>query len=321
MKKGIKRQLILTMTVLVSSGLFAGCAKERQQDQEAYRIYGISCMDEGNYEEAVQAFQMALNQSRGHVGAEEIDICYYKAQAQFEQCLCEDAITTYTAVIDYKGYGEAYFLRGCAYMKMGQPDLASSDFSAAVDKNPSDYELYMRIYDVLSGNGREAEADVYLDHALEIRGDRASDKKMKGRIYMLQGDYDNAILLLKDAVAKGDLEANFYLGEAYTLYGDSEMAEASYQAYVNSDIVDCEGLYGMGVRRMEKGDYLGAVTYLTQAYEMEEVTNRQQLMRSLMIAYEYAGDFASAADLMEEYVKLYPSDEAAVREHVFLMTR
>ena len=45
----------------------------------------------GNYEDAIKAFQNALNQSLRKVGEKEIDICFYKAQAQYLSGAKDDA--------------------------------------------------------------------------------------------------------------------------------------------------------------------------------------------------------------------------------------
>ena len=51
----------------------------------------------------------------------------------------------------------------------------------------------------------------YLNKALAIKGDEGQDKMQKGRIYALQGDYDNAVSNLSAAIEAGVNKANFYL--------------------------------------------------------------------------------------------------------------
>ena len=54
---------------------------------------------------------------------------------------------------------------------------------------------------------------------------------------------------------------------------------------------------------------------------MDNVTNQQELLSNQIIAYEYSGDFTSAWDVVQQYVSLYPDDEAAQREYIFLKNR
>ena len=47
------------------SGLsLAACGSKDTTEQDAYRQYGINCLESGNYEDAIKAFQNALNQAQ-----------------------------------------------------------------------------------------------------------------------------------------------------------------------------------------------------------------------------------------------------------------
>ena len=75
---------IKTTALFAAAFLLSGCAqsKERLEKEEAYRTIGINAMEEGNYEAAMEAFNSALVQAN-EIGPNEIDICFYKAAAQF----------------------------------------------------------------------------------------------------------------------------------------------------------------------------------------------------------------------------------------------
>ena len=104
---------------------FSGCQSENQKNQDAYRKIGINSMAEGDYDKAVKSFQKALDTSLGKIGAEEIDICYYKAAAQFAKKDYDGAIETYTSLIDYdKENANAYYLRGSVYLDTDKKDKA-----------------------------------------------------------------------------------------------------------------------------------------------------------------------------------------------------
>lgn len=104
--------MALTLTVLLTAGMLTGCGSgDKEKDKDAYRQYGINCIENGSYDDAVDAFQKALDQSVGSVGAEELDICYYKAKAQYLSGDVDGAIDTYTAIIDYNKDSDAYYLR------------------------------------------------------------------------------------------------------------------------------------------------------------------------------------------------------------------
>ena len=76
-----------------------------------------------------------------------------------------------------------------------------------------------------------------------------------------------------------------------------------------------------GMQLIETLDYQGALTYFQSAMEMENISNKQELMRAMIVAYEKSGDFASAKSMMADYAEAYPDDAAAQRENIFLQTR
>ena len=79
-----RRTWHIALLACAAACMLSGCGqKTNTTDQEAYRQYGINCIESGDYQSAVDAFQKALDQSHGKVTAAEIDICYYKAEAQF----------------------------------------------------------------------------------------------------------------------------------------------------------------------------------------------------------------------------------------------
>ncbi len=105
--------------------LLASCGNKVNTDQLAFRTYGINCMNEGRYEEAVQAFQGALDCANGNITDVEIDICLYKAKALFFAGRNEDALEVYNAILDYDNdIPVAYYQRGCLFLVTGNHDWA-----------------------------------------------------------------------------------------------------------------------------------------------------------------------------------------------------
>lgn len=315
-----KRKSLCALLLLSAATLFAGCASKQAslEKEEAYRKIGINAMESENYAAAIEAFTNALEQA-GDVGANEVDICYYKAAAQFAAGSLTDAVETYETLLEYdKENSDAYFLRGCVYLNMKESDLAQEDFTKAV-KHADNHEVYLAIYNSLSGAGYEAEGRKYLEQALEKKpGKKAKNYTVKGRIYFLEGNYSEAVENLATAVEKGDVEANLYLAQAYEAQGDSVNADACINAYIEvypDSSVACNQL---GCKALEAGEYETAIAHFEEGLALEEVTNEQELRSNLIATYEYSGNFERAEEYMKEYIKDYPGDEAAVREYRFL---
>ena len=278
-------------------------------------------MENGKYEEALEEFQGALDLSLGKVGETEMDICFYKAEAQYMLGDVEGAMATYTAIIDFNESAKAYFLRGNFYYSLGEEEKALNDYTAALEQEKKDYELYMGVYESLIAHGKEKEAQDCLNQALEISGNSSHDKMQKGRINYFLGEHQTALALLEEAAKGKEKQAYYYLAEIYSLMGDEASAKSNMDAYMESGIADSYSLYTIANDELAKGNYDMAVECLTAALNLEKVPNKQIVMKTLVIAYEQNKDFASAKALMAEYMKAYPDDEEAKRENTFLETR
>ena len=317
--RGKKIKCLLILGVLMLS-LCTGC-NEREASQLTYRQKGISLMENGKYEEALVEFQNALDMSLGDIGEEEIDICFYKAEAQYELGDVESAMKTYTSILEVEENAKAYFLRGNLYYSLGNEENALSDYAAAVEHAPKEYELYIGVYEALTAHGKDKEAQEYLNQALEIKGNSAYDKMQKGRIQFLLGESDTAIALLEEAIKGKETEGYFYLAEIQEALGNTQAAEENITAYIESGKVDSYNLFEVANSQLGKGNYAMAIQCLNQALALETVPNKQMILKTLIIAHEQNRDFGTAKELMAEYIEAYPDDEEAMREYTFLETR
>ena len=65
----MRKRIISVMLAAVLALSLGACGRKDAKEQDAYRQYGINCLEIGKYDEAIQAFQNALDQSLGKVGA------------------------------------------------------------------------------------------------------------------------------------------------------------------------------------------------------------------------------------------------------------
>lgn len=317
-----KRMRAFVAATVLAAVFMSGCTDERLEDELAYRRVGISSMQSGDYEGAIAAFNGALSCCVGEIGETEIDICYYKAAAQYASGDTEGALGTYNALIDYdKKDANAYYLRGCLLLENGETAKAQEDFANAVRYNSGDYELYIHIYENLSAYNLQAEGEEYLNKAFDIKGDGAENLAYRGKLYFLLGQNENALKELTAALEKKNVEANLTIAQVYEALGDSETAEMYYKTYVESGTADSEAMNALAEIEMRKLNYTGALDYIDQGLAMEQVSNRRELMQNQIICMEYSGDFGGAWTVIQEYVKLYPEDTEAEREYIFLKNR
>ncbi|MCD8110555.1 MAG: tetratricopeptide repeat protein [Clostridiales bacterium] len=319
MKK--RMALFLMAGMLFLAPLLSGCQSAADEKMQEYKVLGISQMEAGDYESAVNSFQKALDQSAGSIGAEELDICYYKALALYKSGDTEGAIEAYTALVEYDSKNwEVYYLRGNVYLQEGQTEEALADYAQAVSLNGNDMELCAHIYENLVHVGMEESGQEYLTILLSTDPSDAEEYYYLGDVYYLTGDYENAKTNLLQAQELGYDKALLLLGRIYAAEGDDEGAKAAFESYMEMYPDDAEALNELGEIALEAGEYENAVTYLEAALEASDAGANEAVLKNLIIAYEYTYDFQSACDMAEEYLSRY-SDEEIEREYEFLQTR
>lgn len=317
-----KLAIAVTAVSLLGTLCLTGCAGEREENELAYRQIGLNCMESGDYTGAVAAFDSALSQCLGTIGETEIDICYYKAASQYASGDVDGALETYDALIAYdEKDANAYYTRGCLRLQRGEGELAFEDFSNAVAYNSEDYELYINIYKNLAAYHLNEQGEEYLNRAFSIKGDSAENLAYRGELYLLLGEYENAITELNAALEKGSTEANLVLAQTFEAQGDVTTAETYYRAYVDSGAADSKTMNALAEIAMAKFDYVSALNYINQGLAMEQVTNKRELMQNQIICLEYTADFIGAWQVVQEYVMLYPNDTDVQREYIFLKNR
>lgn len=313
---------IIGMIAMLSAAGCGGRSRESLENELAYRQLGINKMNEGDYEGAVEMFQNALDQSLAVIEDLEIDICYYKAVAQYKSGDTEGALETYTALINYdKKNSDAMYLRGTLYLQEGDSENALKDYEGALEQDTRNIALYNKIAENLNGAGLTEDAGEFLNQALAVEEKDAVDYREKGYTCYLLGQYDSARTYLDKAISLEDTEAVFYLAKVSEAQGDTEAANQLYETYVESHSDDTETLNALGLARLSEGSYDQALTFFQKALEQESPVNEQELRRNEIIALEYLQDFAQAREKMTEYLADYPDDEAAAREYEFLQSR
>lgn len=306
--------------VMILSLLMSACGSSGSEKMAEYKELGITQMESGDYESAVQSFQKALDQSLGSIGAEELDICYYKALALYKSGDADGAIEAYTALIDYDSKNwEVYYLRGNVYLAEGQEEEALADYAQAASLH-DDAELFVNIYENLADAGLAESGQTYMEKVLSITPSDAEEYYFVGDMYYLIGDYENTKTNLLAAQEAGYDKALLLLGVICANEGDSASAQTYFSAYMEKYPEDAQALNELGESALEAADYEDAVTYLECALEAGDTDMEMIILKNLIIAYEYSGDFESAYDIAKQFLASY-SDEEIEREYIFLETR
>lgn len=297
-------------------------AEENGEDERLlYRGMGMAYLGKTDYETAIAYLETALRLGNGRVENLDFDINYYLATAYYKNGQMEEAVGVYDAILGLRPEEtNAYYLRGCVKLTEGDFEGAQTDFDTAVTLDPKNYDQMIRIYMVLEEYGYKEAGQVYLQNAMTENEKSISDYDM-GRICYYMEDYENARNFLERLKTATDYGAALYLGRTYEALGDYNYAASIYAGYVDYDQTKAEIYNQLGLCRMQMGEYETALLAFQTAMNIENNGMMQTLKFNEIIAYEYMGEYKTAAALMNSYLRSYPDDETAKREYEFLQTR
>ena len=91
--------LLLAMCFCMSG---CGTVADTSEQQQLLKQEGMELQAGGDYSGAIAKYEEALRLSNMEVGAEEVDLAYYKASAQYRSGDLAGAIDTYSAVLAVK---------------------------------------------------------------------------------------------------------------------------------------------------------------------------------------------------------------------------
>ena len=301
--------------------LFAAAQENGEDTRQLYRGMGIAFMGKTDYASAITYLEAALKLSNGRVEDMDFDINYYLATAYYKNGRAQDAVKAYDAILALRPKEKnAFYLRG--YVKLSQNDFegAKKDFDAAVALDGRDYDQMLRIYTALEEYGYKDTGMVYLQSAMAENEKSISDYDM-GRMCYYMGDYENARDYLPSLDTTKEYGAALYLGRTYEALGDYNYASGIYAGYTENDQSKAEIYNQLGLCRMRMKEYTQALEAFQAGMNIEDNGMMQTLKFNEIVAYEYMGDYKTAAALMNSYLRSYPDDETAKREYEFLQTR
>lgn len=141
-----------------------------------------------------------------------------------------------------------------------------------------------------------------------------------------EGQYKEAAEEFEKAVEKEQSKADSYRGLGIALWETKDYAGAK-EAFENALKEGSERngtiCHFLGTCELKEENYKEAIAYFEEGVKDEKVSDevRQEMRFNCIAAYEKLGEMETARSLLEEYVKDYPEDEAAVKDAQFWETR
>ena len=348
--RGWKKKSICLALALLTSALVTGCGTKTEKVKEAMKLIGdmdyqgalgalgeaadnkedrrlvardmgIAYLGQANYEEAEKCFLEALSCSNGLLENVDYDLNFYLASAYVGEGKYEEAKAVYTSILALKPQEEdAYYLRGGVELQLDQFNEAKADFDKVVSMDPKNYDRLFSIYEQFAHFGYKAAGQEYLQTALD-NGEKTLSSFDKGRLYYFMENYQKAYVELEDAKTDETAESSLYLGKAYEATGDYNYACNVYRSYLDKHGDSAEMYNQLGICEMKRGNYDVALSAFQSGLDLDDKEMHQVLSFNEIAAYEFLGNFQKSEELMQAYLRLYPTDEEALREQIFLATR
>lgn len=314
-------ELKLYDDAMVSFNKALELVKRDKDKQLVYRAMGISLLYQGQYTQAIEVFDKALDGKENRFSPVETDILYYKAETQDKAGQYVEAVLTYTQIVEQEKSADAYMLRGMAYVKVGDNTSAEADLRTAIKKDKKNYEIYLALYQALINQKKSSEAADILNEALTLGGSKSSDLVNQGDIYIKLGDYPSAEEKLRKALDKGENRANLGFADLYMAQGKYSEAVPYFEAYLAEVTNDAEAYNKYGSCLMEMGDYAKAEAVFTQGVALNNRLLDRTISKNQIGAAEHAGNWEKALEYINVYLQKYADDEEALREKTFIQTR
>lgn len=286
------------------------------------RAQGILYYKMGKYTEAIDSFNKCLDKIGNYVTELEYDVLMYKADSELSADLPEDAVNTYTILIQTQGNDSGfYFWRAKSYIALGDEAGAVNDFEDYISCI-GDYESYIQVYYELKNSGYDESAENILNKALNLSDSKVSDYKYRGMIYYILGDYNKAITeYQKIPESDKNSEICIYEGIAFEALGDLDNASDFYETAVEKGGGDSALFYEIAVCNMNLGHYDDAIYYIARGIETGDTEYQEKLMYLEIICYEYLHKYSSAIESVASYIEKFGTSEELEHEMAFLRSR
>ena len=181
------------------------------------------------------------------------------------------------------------------------------------------YELILQIAQTLEKYGGKSIGEGYLAGVSSM--ENGIDPVLKGKILYFLDDYEGALRQLSDHAGTNEAAA-LIVCRCYIALDDAESARSVIDSFGSKADSSPELLGLLGWILMKQENYSEAIEVYERAVNAAKGTPElQNMLFNRVVAYEKAGDFSKAAELLSDYLNQYSGDEEAKREMRFLKTR
>ncbi len=342
-EKVMKRKIGLVMLFICSSLLMAGCSSEKKQynkgvelaqegkysqaaealekaiaenkDRAEYYIsYGMILNNMGEYQKAIEQFEMAYQDTENSIANKNNKQIYYgEAIAyfnllQYEKSLkcCEEALKLEEPVsLD----SDILCSQGAVLEVLGQQEEALQIYEKAIKKDEENWQAYLKKADLKLKLGEQEEVIELYQKVFQSAEKEKYEAGFKlVELYQEAGEEDTSQQILNEMIKK-ESKDSFILcqqGRAYQHKGDSEKAFEYFNKALEKKYNEAN--YYLGMYAMEQEEYANAKQYFVTYLEGDADEHFGMAYNQLAGCAMEQGDFVSAVTYLEEGKKLNDSE-------------
>ncbi len=260
------------------------------QKYESLFQRGNSLMNEGRYEEAIEAYNNALR-----IKPKDVELLKRIGKACVKIGVDREAIEIYKQVTHLKpDDAEAHFALGDIYSRRGKDEQAMESFKQVIHFNPNSAETYVRLGDIFCryglrqvgkkifeqtigirlitpdyGSGYEQAIEAY-NKALAIKPNLASAYSGLGWVFKVLEEYEKAIETFNQAISldPDNVFAYYEIGRIYMKDARYKKAVEILEQAIQIDPEDIETLCALGYSYKQLGRYEEAIEVYDKAYDL-----------------------------------------------------
>jgi len=207
--------------------VFQEIVKTTPRNAEAWRCLGHSSAALGRRDEAIAAYQRALDispdaETYGSLGIQ------YDAAGRFE----EEIEVLKRGIRVNPGYVDAYDYLAHTYSRLGRHEEALKFAKQAIAIRPDDAEAFLVLGASYAATGKYEGGLAAVQQAIRLRPDNANAYSILGSIYQALERYQEAVDALKRAIQlePADADTHYRLGVAYEALSLHDGSDAAREA-------------------------------------------------------------------------------------------
>ena len=213
---------------------------------------------------------------------------------------------------------QAKLLRTRALIGMGEAKQARTELMTIVAQYPNVWEARLQVAALdLSEKNYKAAEDTFRAMYAQTKDSRA----LMGltETYVTQGQFDNAIKILKDEVDKAPDRSDYYvaMGNIAVRAKYFDQAIADYQKALDKFPRSADVWIRMGETQRLKGDIEGAKASFTKAKDLAPTNITPYL--ELALIYDAAGQRELARPMYEQILKIQPDHPIALNNLAYML--